>query len=88
MKKLGLIFLTMKKPKEIGTVQPIYKVWMSKSEAMKYLGCSGKYLEKLRRERLVSFSQFGKMIWYNVASLKSLVDRHIALKERDVVKEE
>nr|DAW36753.1 MAG TPA: putative excisionase [Caudoviricetes sp.] len=76
----------MKSPKTIGKVQPVYKVWLSKDEAMAYLGCSDKFLERLRREALVVFSQYGKMIWYNAASLNHFLNRQAVIKNSDVVK--
>ncbi|RGV68507.1 DNA-binding protein [Bacteroides thetaiotaomicron] len=76
----------MKSPKAIGKVQPVYKVWLSKDEAMAYLGCSDKFLERLRREALVVFSQYGKMIWYNAASLNHFLNRQAVIKNSDVVK--
>ena len=40
-------------------VEPAPKRWLNKQEAMSYLGCGEDFLEKLRNEALVSFSQFG-----------------------------
>lgn len=56
-------------------VEPVPKRWLSKDEAMFYLGCSEDFLKTLRDNALVSFSQFGsKMIWYDLQS----IDRFIA----------
>lgn len=56
-------------------VESVPKRWLSKDEAMSYLGCSEDFLKTLRDNALVSFSQFGtKMIWYDLQS----IDRFIA----------
>lgn len=54
-------------------VVPAQKKWLSKQEAMAYLGVGEDYLTKLRNEAKVSFSQDGRMIWYDLAS----IDRYI-----------
>lgn len=60
--------------RQTGKVEPIPKRWLSKVEAMAYLGCSEDFLTKLRNEALVSFSQFGsKMIWYDLQSLERFI---------------
>ncbi|EYA00168.1 hypothetical protein M087_2217 [Bacteroides fragilis str. S23 R14] len=41
---------------------------------MAYLGVGEAFLDKLRNEALISFSQFGsKMIWYDLASLDRFI---------------
>ena len=57
-------------------VEPAPKRWLSKQEAMAYLGVSDKYLTKLRNNAEVLFSQDGKMIWYDLASLDRFVLKH------------
>ena len=52
-----------------GKVEPIVKKWLSKDEAKSYIGCSDDFLRTLREKALVSFSQFGKMIWYDLSSI-------------------
>lgn len=53
-----------------GKVEPIPKRWLSKKEAMSYLGCSDDFLKSLRDEGMISFSQFrNKMIWYDAQSI-------------------
>lgn len=48
---------------------PVQKRWLNKGEAMAYLGVSEDYLTKLREEARISFSQLGKMIWYDIESI-------------------
>ncbi len=57
-------------------VEPVPKRWLNKQEAMAYLGVSEDYLTKLREDAEVSFSQVGKMIWYELASLDRFVLRN------------
>lgn len=55
-------------------VEPAPKRWLNKQEAMAYLGVGEDFLDRLRNEALVSFSQFGsRMIWYDIASLDRFV---------------
>ena len=61
----------------IAKVEPIQKKWLSKEEAMKYLGCSETFLKKLRNDALVSFSRFGgKMYWYDLASIERFISKN------------
>lgn len=65
----------MARTKQIGKIQEVPKTWLSKDEAMAYLGCSADFLQTLRDNALVSFSRFGnKMYWYDLAS----IDRFLA----------
>lgn len=58
-------------------VEPIPKKWLSKDEAMSYLGCSADLLKTLRDEALISFSQFGnKMIWYDLQSIDRFITKN------------
>lgn len=58
-------------------VEPAPKRWLNKQEAMAYLGCGEDFLDRLRNEALVSFSQFGsRMIWYDLTSLDKFVIRN------------
>lgn len=57
-------------------VEHVPKRWLNKQEAMAYLGVSEDYLTKLREDAEVSFSQVGKMIWYELASLDRFVIRN------------
>ena len=56
-------------------VEPAPKRRLNKQEAMAYLGVGEDYLSKLRNEAKVSFSQEGRMIWYELASLDRFVLR-------------
>ncbi|WP_300701260.1 DNA-binding protein [Bacteroides sp.] len=58
-----------------GKIEPIQKLWLSKDEAMAYLGCSGDYLDKLRGSAQISFAKDGKMIWYNLESINRFLNR-------------
>lgn len=63
--------------RKLGKIEPVQKKWLSKDEAMAYLGCSEDFLKTLRDRALVSFSQFGnKMIWYDLQSLERFVCKH------------
>lgn len=66
----------MARTKIQGRVEPVPKRWLNKQEAMAYLGVSEDYLTKLREDAEVSFSQVGKMIWYELASLDRFVLRN------------
>ena len=48
-----------------GKVEPVAKKWLSKTEAMAYLGVSEDYLMTLRNAAEISFSQRERMIWYD-----------------------
>ncbi|MBT9871963.1 DNA-binding protein [Bacteroides salyersiae] len=54
-------------------VEPAPKRWLSKQEAMAYLGVGEDFIDRLRNEALVSFSQFGRKIWYDLASLDRFI---------------
>lgn len=54
-------------------IVPVQKRWLNKVEAMAYLGVSEDYLTKLREEAMISFSQLGKMIWYDIDSIDRFV---------------
>ena len=41
--------------------------------AKSYIGCSDDFLKTLRENALVSFSQFGKMIWYDISSIDRFI---------------
>lgn len=58
-----------------GKIESVPKLWLSKDEAMTYLGCSGDYLDKLRNNAQVSFAKDGKMIWYNLESINRFLNR-------------
>lgn len=64
---------TMGRTRVTGKVEPIVKKWLSKDEAKSYIGCSDDFLRTLREKALVSFSQFGKMIWYDLSSIDRFI---------------
>lgn len=57
-------------------VEPVQKRWLTKQEAMYYLGVGEDFLTKLRNGAEVSFSQVGKRIWYDLRSLDRYVEKH------------
>lgn len=67
----------MGRTKSVGKVEPVNKIWLSAKEAMAYLGCSEKLLEKLRNNAEISFSQYNKrVIWYELRSLERFIERN------------
>lgn len=40
----------MGRTKSVGKVEPVNKLWLSAKEAMAYLGCSDKLLEKTKEQ--------------------------------------
>lgn len=63
--------------RSVGKVEPVAKLWLSAKEAMAYLGCSDKLLEKLRNNAEISFSQYNKRtIWYELRSLDRFIERN------------
>lgn len=67
----------MGRTKSVGKVEPVKKIWLSAKEAMAYLGCSEKLLEKLRNNAEISFSQYNKrVIWYELRSLERFIERN------------
>lgn len=69
----------------VGKVVDVPKRWLSGAEACAYLDCSLDFLEKLRRDAEVSFSRYGRKIWYSVASLDSFVDRHVQFERENLL---
>ena len=63
----------MARAKLIGKVEPIKKRWLNKAEAMAYMGVGEDYLTKLRNDSLISFSQSGRMIWYDIESIDRFI---------------
>lgn len=43
-----------------GKVQPVNKIWLSREEAMCFLGCADDYLRKVRESGQVSFCRDGR----------------------------
>ena len=55
----------MGRSKNTGKVEPVNKLWLSAKEAMAYLGCGEKLLEKLRNNAEISFSKYDRRtVWY------------------------
>ena len=63
----------MGRTRVIGKIETVTKKWLSKDEAKFYIGCSDDFLRTLREKSLVSFSQFGKMIWYDLSSIDRFI---------------
>lgn len=61
--------------RKTGKVASVPKIWLSREEAMAYLGCSLDYLNKLRANGEVSHAQDGKMVWYNLESINRFLNR-------------
>ena len=67
----------MPKQKIIGKIEPVQKKWLSPEEAKTYLGCSDKFLQKLRDNALISFSRFGRnMFWFEIASIDRFLQKN------------
>lgn len=62
--------------KNEGKVEPVPKTWLSKAEAMAFLGCSGDFLLDLRNKAEVSFARYGNTIWYDLKSLERFLSRN------------
>ena len=63
-------------PRTTGKVQPVEKVWLSKDEAMAYLGCSRDFLRTLRDSAEISFVKFKNFIWYDLKSIERFMNRN------------
>lgn len=67
----------MGRTRTYGKVEEVKKTWLSKDEAMAYLGCSADFLQTLRDNALVSFARFGnKMYWYELASIDRFLQKN------------
>lgn len=64
----------------VGKVEPVKKTWLSKDEAMGYLGCSEDYLRTLRENAELTFARHKNMIWYELKSLDRYLARHIVIR--------
>lgn len=60
----------------VGKIEPVTKKWLSGKEAVAYLGCSLDFLETLRNNAEVSFSQYKRMIWYELRSLDRFLEKN------------
>lgn len=67
----------MGRSKNTGKVEPVNKLWLSAKEAMVYLGCGEKLLEKLRNNAEISFSKYDRRtIWYELRSLERFIEKN------------
>lgn len=63
--------------RNIVTVKPVEKKWLSAKEAKSYLDCSDEFLQQLRDKALVSFSRFGRnMYWYDISSIDKFLQKN------------
>lgn len=61
-----------------GKVMPIKKRWLNTQEAMRYLGCSRKYLAQLRDSGEIRYSMYNnRAVWHDVDSIDYFIHRHI-----------
>lgn len=67
----------MGRSKNTGKVEPVNKLWLSAKEAMEYLGCGEKLLEKLRNNAEISFSKYDRRtIWYELRSIERFIEKN------------
>ena len=62
--------------RSVGKVQSVDKVWLSKEEAMAYLGCTERFLRTLKDKAEISFSKYGRTIWYDLRSIERFMNRN------------
>ncbi|MBC5632075.1 helix-turn-helix domain-containing protein [Parabacteroides hominis] len=60
----------------ISKVESVEKLVMSEDEAIKYLGCSKRFMRTLREKAEISFSKYGKTFFYEVKSINRFLNRH------------
>lgn len=66
----------MARERKTGKVEPIRKTWLSKAEAMAYLGCSDDFLLNLRNQAEIIFSRWNNTIWYDLNSIERFLNRN------------
>lgn len=66
----------MGRQKAVCKVESVSKMWLSTREATLYMDCSLDFLETLRNEGEVSFSQYKKKIWYNLQSINRFLEKN------------
>lgn len=64
----------------VGKIEPVKKTWLSPEEAMNFLGCDEKELNKLRNNAEFTFARRKSMIWYELGSIERFLKRHIVVK--------
>lgn len=60
----------------ISKVEQVDKIVMSEDEAIKYLGCSKRFMRTLREKAEVSFSKYGKTFFYEIKSINRFLARN------------
>lgn len=66
----------MGRTRTVGKVEPVQKRWLSKEEAMNYLGVGEDFLRTLREAAELSYSKFGNKIWYDLVSIDRFILRN------------
>ncbi len=64
----------------VGKIEPVKKTWLSKEEAMNFLGCDEKTLNTLRQNAEFTFARRKNMIWYELASIEKFFKKHIVIR--------
>ena len=71
----------MKKVQTHIVVKEIDKPWLSNKEAIKYVGMSADFLERMRNEGQLPFSKIdGRAIFYKRRDLDDLMERHMVYR--------
>lgn len=64
----------------VGKIEPVKKTWLSKEEAMNFLGCDEKVLDRLRNNAEFTFARRKSMIWYELGSIERFLKRNTVIK--------
>lgn len=64
----------------VGKVKEVKKVWLGSEDAKAYLGCTDRFLRTLREKAEVSYSKYGKTIWYSLESINRFLSRNRVIK--------
>lgn len=59
-----------------GKVEPVQKMYLSKNEAMAYLGCSEDFLITLRNNAEIIFYKYRNTVWYDLKSIERFMNRN------------
>lgn len=54
-------------------IMPIQKTWLSSRETKEYLDCSDDFLQKLRDDAQLSFSQIRGKYYYSIESINKMM---------------